>query len=130
MTMVSRRRLASYGTARLLEGQPIKQVARELGAVLAIQKRSSETDLLVSDIGSELERRGAAAWASVTTAGPLNDSLRREITSFIKQSAQVKEVNLDEKIDKAVLAGIKVETSSRLWDKTAAKTLSAIRELF
>src|SRR5665213_2305439 len=100
MTSPSRRRLARYGASQLIAKRPIAEVAKELSSVLIASKRQNQADLLVSDIGLELERRGQTANTRVTTAFPLSASLRNEIKSFVKQAAKVDSVILDEQIDK------------------------------
>lgn len=130
MSTISRRRLAVYGATQLLEGHPVKQVAKDLSVVLLASGRSKELDLLIADIAWELEDRGVVAQATVTTSSPLSDSLRQNIAKFIKQSVGVKGVVLKESIDKSVLGGVRIETSSHEWDRTISKKLTAIKEAF
>jgi F0F1-type ATP synthase delta subunit len=127
---ISRRRLARYGADELLAGKSPRQVAKQLAAVMILTKREKQTDLLVADIAWELEARGKMATATVTTASPLTDSLRREIVNFITKSAQVNNATLEERVDKSVLGGVRIETEAHSWDKTARRRLMDIREAF
>jgi F0F1-type ATP synthase delta subunit len=130
MTHISRRQLAEYAANELLAGISSEKIARQLGAVLAETKRAHEAELLVRDIAWELERRGKVASANVTSATPLSELLRAELEKFIKVSAEVDEVNLQENIDKSVIGGLKIETAVHSWDKTIATKLRNIREAF
>jgi F0F1-type ATP synthase delta subunit len=127
---LSRRQLAKYAANELLKGAPAEKIARQLAAVLAEEKRTNEAELLARDVAWELERRGKIANANITSATPLSESLREELAKFIKETAKVDEVNLQENIDKSVLGGLKIETAIHSWDKTVSKKLADIREAF
>jgi F0F1-type ATP synthase delta subunit len=127
---LSRRQLAKYAANELLKGALAEKLARQLGAVLVEAKRTNEAELLARDVAWELERRGKIANANITSATPLSESLREELAKFIKETAKVDEVNLQENIDKSVLGGLKIETAIHSWDKTVSKKLADIREAF
>jgi len=125
----SRRRLANYGVSQLLAGRPLKTVAEQLAAVLVTEKKIGELELLISDVAEVLERRGKLSTGNITTASPLSEKLRAEIKQFIKSSAKVESVRLEESVDQAVLGGVRIETPAHLWDKTVARKLADIREV-
>jgi F0F1-type ATP synthase delta subunit len=127
---LSRRQLADYAANQLLDGAGSEKIARQLAAVLTETKRTHEAELLSKDIAWELERRGKVASANITSATPLSETLRSELTKFIKDTANVDEVNLQENIDKSVLGGLKIETAIHSWNKTVATKLRNIREAF
>jgi len=130
MTHLSRRQLAEYAATQLLGGMSPKQLSAQLAAVLSESKRTHELELLIRDVAWELETRGKMADATVTSATPLTASLRLELTKFIKSAAKVDEVALQEKVDKSVIGGTKIETAVHSWDKTVAAKLRSIREAF
>jgi F-type H+-transporting ATPase subunit delta len=130
MINISRRRLAEYAADQLLNGKSAHSMARELAAVLIATKKSKDTELLAQDIAWQLESRGALAQAQVTSATELSEALRKEITNFIKEAADVKQVNLQENVDQSVIGGARIETAKYAWDKTLAKQLTDIREAF
>jgi F0F1-type ATP synthase delta subunit len=101
MTRLSRRQLATYGADQILAGEPIKKVSARLAAVLS---------------------------ANITSVSQLTDELRSELANFIKSTAKVDKVSLQENIDKSVLGGVRIETAVHSWDKTVAKKLRNIRE--
>ena len=130
MNKISRRNLARYAANRLLAGDSAPKVAKAVASVLAQDKRLNEAELLLADINFELESRGKVATALVTAANDLGDKLRIEIKSLVKKASKVDRVILNEQIDKSVIGGLRIETATRIWDKTVARQLSDLRETF
>jgi F-type H+-transporting ATPase subunit delta len=128
MTRLSRRQLATYGADQILAGESTQKVSARLAAVLSETKRTNDAELLARDIAWELETRGKLASANITSASQLTDELRSELANFIKSTAKVDKVSLQENIDKSVLGGVRIETAVHSWDKTVAKKLRNIRE--
>jgi F0F1-type ATP synthase delta subunit len=100
---LSRRQLAEYASDQILAGQPIEKISARLAAVLCETKRTKEAELLARDIAYELETRGKVANANITSASNISDELRDQIIKFIKETAKVDKVTLDENVDKSVL---------------------------
>jgi len=129
MAVLSRRQLAAYAANELLANKRVGSVAKELAAVLVNSRRANQAELLAQDIAWELERRGTAANASVTAAHELSDQLRKQIAAFVKKSAKVDQVIIDEVIDKSVIGGVRIDTAAHSWDKTLSRKLTDIREV-
>jgi F0F1-type ATP synthase delta subunit len=130
MTHLSRRQLARYAADQVLAGEPIDKLSSKLAAVLSEAKRTKDAELLARDIAYELETRGKVASANVTSATDISSDIREQIIKFIKESAKVDEVSLQENIDKSVIGGVRIETAVHAWDKTVSKKLADIRESF
>ena len=130
MNKVSRRSLARYAADRLLAGDSAPEVAKAVASVLVEDKRLNEAELLLADINFELESRGKVATAQVTAANDLGDKLRIEIKSLVKKASKVDRVILNEQIDKSVIGGLRIETATRIWDKTVARQLNELRKAF
>ena len=130
MNKVSRRSLARYAADRLLAGDSAPEVAKAVASVLVEDKRLNEAELLLADINFELESRGKVATALVTAANDLGDKLRIEIKSLVKKASKVDRVILNEQIDKSVIGGLRIETATRIWDKTVARQLNELRKAF
>ncbi len=107
---------------------PLKKWQDALAAVLKESRRTNEAELLTRDIALELEQRGNHAEALVTSATPLSDELRKQLTRFIKSKAKVSDVSIEENIDKSVIGGVKIETAVHSWDKTIARQLTNLKE--
>ena len=130
MSKITRRSLASYGAEQLIAGKPAKLVAKQLVTVMAEQDSLNEAGFLIDDISWELENRQALAVGKVTSAQPLTAKIQAELIAQIKKATGVKEVLLDSDVDKSVIGGIRLETSSRVWDSTVSRKLSELREVF
>ncbi|MEK7095747.1 MAG: F0F1 ATP synthase subunit delta [Patescibacteria group bacterium] len=130
MNKVSRRSLARYAADRLLAGDFAPEVAKAVASVLVEDKRLNEAELLLADINFELESRGKVATALITAANDLGDKLRIEIKSLVKKASKVDRVILNEQIDKSVIGGLRIETATRIWDKTVARQLNELRKVF
>ncbi|HSX17968.1 MAG TPA: F0F1 ATP synthase subunit delta [Candidatus Saccharimonadales bacterium] len=128
MISFSRRQLAAYAVEQMIKGRPMAALARELAAGLIVLGRHKELELILADIDQELEDRDLLAQVRVTSAYPLSDKLKTELTSQIKKLTNVKNVDLTHRLDKEVLGGIKIETANHTWDKTLRKTLTDIKE--
>ena len=128
MTGYSRRQLAQYAVNELVSNRSIADLSAHLAAALAASGRQKEIELLLADIDQELEQRGLLARAQLTSAYPLSSKLKQEIQVRLKKVTGVKEVVLQEQIDKSTIGGFKVETASRSWDKTVRRTLAGLKE--
>lgn len=127
MIVFSRRQLASYGVDLLATGETPAVIARRLAAGLAVSGKQKETELLIADIARELEDRGLLAQAEITSARKLQTSVLRELQKQIKKAAKVSEVSIIENLDDSVIGGVRIETASHTWDKTAARRLAEIK---
>ncbi|MBI2009184.1 F0F1 ATP synthase subunit delta [Candidatus Saccharibacteria bacterium] len=126
---LSRRALARYATDQLLSGSSAKTIAKHLAAVLIDSRREKDAQPLLDDINYELQSRGQLASATVTTASQLPASLKNEVADLVKKLAGVRQVIVDERIDKAVIGGVRVETADRTWDKTVTAQLNKLKEI-
>jgi len=129
MAGLSRRQLAVYAADQLLSSKPVPAIVRELAAVLISSQRANQAELLASDIGWELERRGEIANATVTAAHQLSALLQKEVSAFVKKSAKVRQVIISQNIDRSVIGGVRIETAAHSWDKTLSRKLTDIREV-
>jgi len=130
MSRISRRSLAQFAADQLLAGKPASAVAKKLAAELVESNRAGELEFLCGDIAAELENRGELAVANVTAANELTPELRQALTLQVKKATGVKEVILNEQVDKSVLGGARIETSGHIWDHTLARKLSLLKEAF
>lgn len=129
MVSLSRRQLAVYAADQLLANKRVSGIAKELAAVLVNSRRSNQAELLAQDIAWELEHRGEVANAMVTSAHELSEELRKQISNFVKQSAKVNQVIINENLDESVIGGVRIETAAHSWDKTLSRKLTEVREV-
>ncbi len=120
---ISRRKLASYVVDRFESGAPLATLLKEVAAYLVDSKRTREADLLVRAIEDVFAERGLVV-ARVTTAHPLTDALRREISKLVGGD----KVHLDEIVDSTVIGGVRIDTPGKSLDATIERKLLALRQ--
>lgn len=120
---LSRRKIADYCARQIISGDT-EGVMRELAAHLIDTKREREADLIVRDIEAVLAERGVVL-ATVTTAHPLTDALRAELTGLLGGSTAC----VRESVDPSVLGGIRIEVPGKLYDATVKRKLESLKEL-
>jgi len=130
MSKVSRRAISKYIATELATGKSSKKIAEKIAAYLVDSGKSSELDFLINDIYYELEKRGLLVNANITSAVELNNKIKSQITNQIKNVMSAKEVSIENNIDKSVIGGLRVETSTRVWDDTISNKLSNLSEAF
>ena len=130
MSKISRRALARYGAQQLLAGKPADVVAKYLAAALASAAMTDQVDFLLGDISWELENQGQLAVGHIVSARSLSSQLQETIRNEVKLAAKTKAVLLEERIDKSVIGGVRIETSGQVWDSTVSRKLTNLREAF
>lgn len=119
---ISRRKIAQYVVTSHESGAPLEALMTEVAAYLIATKRTREADLTVRAIEDVLAGRGTVI-ARVTTAHPLDEQLRREITALVGGN-----VSIDEIVDPTVVGGVRIETPGKLLDATLKRKLLALRQ--
>ncbi len=87
-----------------------------------------DIEFLLGDIAAELENRRALTLGRVTSATPLSAELRSALRTRLKRVSGAPHVLLEETVDKSVVGGVRIETSSRVWDSTVARKLIDLKE--
>ena len=132
MTKLSRRALSRYAANQLLARKSAKAIAKHLAAAM-VETGSihvHDIDFLIGDIASELEQRRELAISQVTSATPLSRELSSELKKRIKKATGARAVLLEETVDKSIIGGVRIETSSRVWDSTIAQKLADLRKAY
>lgn len=129
MNKISRRSLARYAADELLAGKSAKIVAKSLAAVMVETGHAGSSQFIVDDIAAELECRGVLSVGRVTSASILTAQLRQALTGQLKKATGAGSVLLEERIDKSVIGGLRVETANRVWDRTIARKLQQLKEI-
>lgn len=118
---LSHTKIARYAVRQLQAGNG--EVLREIAAYLLDERRLHETDLIIRAILEECERIGTVL-ADVTTIETLSDDMKAQIQKLTGASS----LEIREHIDPSVLGGIRIETPTKRFDATFARTLSQLRE--
>lgn len=123
---VSRRLLSRYIAAELQTDKSRDVVIRSLAAYIVEHRLKSSIELIVSDIAWNLAQAGYAE-AEVTTAHPLDASLKQTVIEYVKRIESADQVELVEHVDPRLLGGIIVETPSMRFDASIATKLKRLR---
>ena len=119
---LSRRKLATYAADSLSRGDDASALLRELAAYLVETKTTREADLLVAAIEDELQTRGIII-ADVTTARPLSAELKKSVKAVVGG----KELHIRERVDSAVIGGVRIELPDSQLDGTIQHKLIALK---
>ena len=123
---VSRRVLARYIATELQAGKSRADVVRSLAAYVVEHRLHNQLELILADVASNLAALGNVE-ATVTTAQPLTEDLRKELTEYVKRIENAEKVMLNETVDKRLLGGVVVETPSKRFDASVATKLKRLR---
>ena len=125
---VSRRVLARFVAQALADStaKSREKLVSELAAYVVEHKLQGQLELIVADIAANLSRLGHIE-ASVTTAHPLTDTLRAELTVYVRRIEGAKSVVLQESVDPSLIGGVIVETPNQRLDSSLATKLKRLR---
>ena len=120
---ISRRKLAQYVVDSFNNGTSLSSLLREVAAYLVATGRTREAELVVRAIEDRLAARGSVV-TRVTTARPMSDTLKREITALVDADT----VYIDEIVDPDIMGGVRIETPGKILDATLKRKLLALRQ--
>lgn len=122
---LTRRKIADYVARELMLGDP-KVAIEQLAAFLIETKRVRELELIVRDIEYSLAAHGETI-VDVTSARPLNDSVKQAVSKLVGAMNGASTVHLREHIDPATLGGVRLEYADQRLDATIAHKLGKLR---
>ena len=120
--MLSRRRVTDYLAQLLVDGTSSEDVMQRLAAYLVDHRQTGYAGRYVADLEAALARRGHLI-VDVTTARPIDETLRARIISSVGGSR----VSLREHIDESLIGGIIIKTPETLLDASVRTRLRALR---
>jgi F-type H+-transporting ATPase subunit delta len=127
----SRRVIARTVAAKLLAEPKARQHwIAALAAYLVETNRVNEADLVVNDIAHELFEQEGRLLVDVTSARPMTDQVKSELTRVLKDATAAKEVVLSESVDPSLVGGLVARTPDAQLDasvRTKLKQLAAIK---
>jgi F-type H+-transporting ATPase subunit delta len=123
---VSRRVLARYIASQLIEGKNRAAVIESLAAYVVEHRLKNDIELIVADIVQNLAAHGHIE-ATVTTAHPLDTSLMQTVVEYVKRIESASDVVVTERLDKALLGGVIIETPHQRFDASIATKLKRLR---
>jgi F-type H+-transporting ATPase subunit delta len=114
------------GAFAVLERVGIGTEVRNLIGVLIINRRLSKLPEVAASFGALLAARRGQQIAQVTTAHPLSDTQRAQITARLTE-AGYSGVQLREAVDATLLGGLVVRIGSRLYDNSLKSKLQRLQ---
>ena len=111
-----------------LVGDKAEKIVKDFIALIASKNRLDCLSGMVAWFGHyDREARGEIV-AKVASAAKLSEAQRKKIVSFVKKHAtHAKTVQLEERIDPLLLAGIKIQVDSKEYDATVQGQIQALR---
>jgi F0F1-type ATP synthase delta subunit len=123
---VSRRVLARYVATQLQTSSDRKKIVAALAAYIVEHRLKGELDLILADVAVNLVKLGHVE-ATVTTARPLDESLKSDVLQHIAHMEGATDITISESVDPAILGGIIIETPRKRFDASIATKLKRLR---
>lgn len=123
---LSRRKLSEHAAGRLLAGDSVQVVMKELAAHLIDARRTRELELIVRDIEAQLLTHGTALVTAVS-ARTLTAEAKQAIEQLVKRERpSVQRVILREQLDESVIGGVRIELPGAIGDFTVKAKLDKL----
>ncbi len=128
---LSRRIIARTFVARLLaEPARAQHWVKALAAYLVEQRQTDTAELLVNDIAHEYFKQTGELFVHVSSARPLNDTIRASLKHALHEATAAKHIVLAEHINQDLIGGVVARTPDAVLDtsvQTELKQLAAIK---
>lgn len=123
MSRVSQKDIAK-AIRNLSRGMSNAKLAKVLASYLGRERRTGELDAILREVSRQREVEDGTLEVDLTSAFPLSDSTKRELT----RSVEAKKVVVNETIDKNVIGGVRMETSKSVLDLTVRNRLQKLKQ--
>ena len=107
----------------------IGEVSMAFINIITAKKRESLLALIARSFISLYKEHNNIETASVTTATPLDETLRVEVINFIKKNGN-DNVELTEKVDENIIGGAIIRMGDKQLDASVSKAISELRQSF
>lgn len=124
--MMTRRNVASHLAAHLVDDRATTIEA--VAAWLVATKRTRQVPYVVRQVTAELQA-GGYVYAEATTARQASHAAREMAIDYITSVTDAKEVELVERIDPAVIGGLRLDLPEQVLDGTIKQRLKRLEEL-
>ena len=106
----------------------IDSIAASFAKLLAKNNRLKMAPAIIEKFGNIWNRENCILEADVESAYPLNDEISGKITKEIKEKYGVKEVILNNKINKDIKGGIIIKIGDEVIDGSVKKQLKMLKQ--
>lgn len=118
--MISRMQIAEYVAARLVSGR--RESIKSAAAWLVAHGKARQARYLAQDVAYLLSRDGYIL-AAVTTARPLSEAARGQVSKYVTQQLKARELEMQQHVDNQVVGGIKIGVPGQEYDATVKTKL-------
>lgn len=106
-----------------------KRLSREIAAYLLEENRVSELDSLLRDVIAYRSAEGIVEITAIS-AHELSDAMRRDIEKLVReQFPSVKQIVINQRIDKSTVGGVRLELVDRQLDLTVCSKLNRLKQV-
>ncbi len=103
-----------------------QKLAKAIAHYLSEKRQTRELDAVMRDVARLRAEKGIIE-ATVISAFPLNETLKRDIRSLIAKEQKTEKIIINEVIDPSVLGGIRIETGEQQLDVTVQAKLHRLK---
>lgn len=126
---ISRKQLANIVADEVGTASSTKKVSKAVAAFLIQEHKTSDLPSLLRDIEEDWAKDGYVNLVAVS-AHPLNSEIKQDIKKQVQHIyPKLKKVFIEQKIDSAVLSGVRLELANYQLDLTAQTKLDQLKQL-
>lgn len=108
----------------------VSEITAAFNTLLINKGRESNLPEIITAFIAAYKAHKNIQTVTLTTAAPINDSLRNAIVEQVKRSAGYQNIELEEKIDADIIGGFVLQVGDKLVDASIAYDLKAITKQF
>jgi F-type H+-transporting ATPase subunit delta len=108
----------------------ISEITAGFNRLLILKGRESNLPEIASAFISSYKQKKDIQTIMLTTAAPVNDSIKDAIIAQVKKTAGFQHVELEEKVDPSLIGGFVLQVGDKLIDASIAYDLRAIAKQF
>lgn len=124
------RRLVAEKIVDMLEAdQNIKSVMNKLAAYLIENHQTRQAELYLRDIRRVLEERKSYLAVDVKSANELNETLKEQISDFMKNQTNSKEVEIISTVNPELISGVVISTTEAVYDGSLKNRIKKLRTI-
>lgn len=125
----SRAKLADK-IVQLMAKEDQKKIAKKIAAYLIENGRTSELNSLSRDVVQARKSRDSIVELTAVSSHRLSASQIEEIKrTVLKISPNAKKININERIDRSVIGGVRLEFANHLLDLSVSAKLNKLKQL-
>jgi len=102
---------------------------KTLAAYMVEHNMIDDLDLMVNDVVREVFEQSGELLVNITTAHPLTDEIRKDITKMLKEATKAKEVIMAEAVEPDLKGGFIARTTDAVLDDSVRSKLKQLASI-